>query len=178
MAVANYTQLSVTQDRAKRYVGQVDTAQIVNNKHAILESGTVLDGAILARGTGAKVIPFTAANNVFVGIVKRDLSNTNQYNTNEALSYDSATNLDVPFINFGYIVVEAEAAVVKGGSVFVRFGTGTGVTNVIGAIRGDADATGGVGEDEATAVEVPGVIFAESAGAGELVRVAITRIFE
>lgn len=169
MAVNSYVQSSVTQDRAKRYIGQIDTAQIVNNKRAILESGTVLDGAILARGTDGKVIPFTAVDDVFVGIVKRDLSNTNQYNTNEALAYDSVTNLDVPYINFGYIVRETESDVVKGGSVFVRYAEGAGGT-VIGAIRADADT--------ATAVEVPGVVFAESASAGELVRVAITRIFE
>lgn len=169
MAVREYTQLSVAQDRNKRYVGQVDTAQIVNNKHAFLESGTVADGAVLARGTDGKVIPFTLVGDAFAGIVRRDLTNTNKYNTNESNVYDSVTNLDVPFINLGYIVVTVESAVVKGGSAFIRYGAGAGGT-VLGAIRADADT--------ATAVEVPTLKFAESADTGDLVRVVITQLVE
>lgn len=171
-----YTQLTVSQDRGTRYLGQVDTAQVVNNKHGILESGTVGDGFPVARGTGGLIVPFTKSTDSLIGIVRRDLSNTNKYNTNELNVYDIVDNRDVPYINFGYIVVRAESNVTERGSVYIRFGTGTTTDNVIGSYRADTDATGGVGEDEATAVLVAGAKFDESANAGDLVRVVITQL--
>lgn len=158
-----------------RYAGQIDTLQINNVTDAILDTAVAAFGVPLAR-TATGVKPFTAVDDAFVGIAVRKHTQTNAYNATTATDY--AIGASVPICNLGYIVVEAESDVVKGGNIFIRFGVGTGATNVLGSIRADADATGGVGKDEATAVEVPGVVFAESASAGELVRVAITRIFE
>jgi hypothetical protein len=176
MALTQTVQSSVGLYAGQRYNGQLDTLQVSNLTDAILTTGPVAFGAPLARD-GAGVKPFTGSSDVFVGFAARKHTVMNTYDSNTPTGY--VVGDSVAIANFGYITpTEVEAAVLKGGSVFIRFGTGTGTTNVLGAIRGDADATGGVGEDEATAVEVSGVIFAEPASAGEMVRVVMTRIFE
>ena len=175
MALGQSVQTSVSQYAGARYKGQIDTLQINNVTDAILDTAVAGFGVPLAR-TSTGVKPFVGSTDAFVGIAVRKHTVLNTYDSNTAPTY--AIGSSVAILNMGYIVVEAESDVVKGGNIFIRFGVGTGATNVLGSIRADADATGGVGEDEATAVEVPGVIFAESASAGELVRVAITRIFE
>lgn len=158
----------------KRYAGQIDTLQVNSVTDAILDTAVAGFGVPLAR-TATGVKPFTLVGDAFVGFTVRKHTQANLYSATTPTDY--AIGASVPVLNMGYIVVTAESNVVKGGNIFIRFGAGAGGT-VLGSIRADADATGGVGEDEATAVEVPGVVFAESASAGELVRVAVTRIFE
>ena len=150
----------------KRYVGQIDTLQINNVTDAILDTAVAAFGVPLAR-TATGVKPFTLVGDSFAGITIRKHTVTNAYNSTVSPVYEIGS---VPAIlNFGYIVVTAESAVVKGGSAFIRYGAGAGGT-VLGAIRADADT--------ATAVEVPLLKFAESADAGDLVRVVITQIVE
>ena len=166
MALGQSVQTSVSQYAGARYKGQIDTLQINNVTDAILDTAVAGFGVPLAR-TATGVKPFTLVGDAFAGIAVRKATVLNTYDSNVAPTY--AIGSSVAILNMGYIVVEAESAVVKGGSVFIRYAAGAGGT-VLGAIRADADT--------ATAVEVPGVIFAESASAGELVRVAVTRIFE
>ena len=163
--MAQSVQTGVSLYANARYAGQIDTLQINNVTDAILDTGAAAFGVPLAR-TATGVKPFTASDDDFVGIAVRKHTQTNVYNATTATDY--AIGASVPVCNLGYIVVEAESDVVKGANIFIRYAEGTGT--VLGAIRADADT--------ATAVEVPGVVFAESASAGELVRVAITRIFE
>ena len=166
MALIQTVQSSVSQYAGVRYVGQIDTLQINNVTDAILDTAVAGFGVPLAR-TATGVKPFTLVGDVFAGVAIRKHTVTNTYDSNTAPTYAIGSNVAV--LNMGYIVVEAESAVVKGGNVFIRYGAGAGGT-VLGAIRADADT--------ATAVEVPGVVFAESADAGDMVRIAITRIFE
>jgi hypothetical protein len=175
MALNQTVQSSVSLYANARYAGQIDTLQVNNVTDAILDTAVAGFGVPLAR-TSAGVKPFTLVGDAFVGFAVRKHTVMNSYNSTTSPTYEIGDS--VAILNMGYIVVEAESDVTKGGSVFIRFGTGTGATNVLGSVRADADATGGVGEDEATAVEVSGAIFAESASAGELVRVAVTRIYE
>ena len=175
MAIGQTVQSGVSLYAGARYAGQIDTLQLHNTTDAILDTAVAGFGVPLAR-TSTGVKPFTGSSDSFVGFSVRKHTQTNAYNSTTSTDY--AIGASVPILNMGYIVVEAESDVTKGGTVYIRFGVGTGATNVLGSIRGDADATGGVGEDEATAVAVSGVIFAESASAGDLVRVAVTRIFE
>lgn len=165
MAIGQTVQSSVALYANARYAGQIDTLQINNVTDAILDTGTAAFGVPLAR-TATGVKPFTLVGDAFVGIAVRKHTQTNAYNATTATDY--AIGASVPICNLGYIVVEAESDVVKGGNIFIRYASGTGT--VLGAIRADADT--------ATAVEVPGVVFAESASAGELVRIAITSIVE
>lgn len=164
--MSTFVQSSVSQYANARYAGQIDTLQVNNVTDAILDTAVAGFGVPLAR-TATGVKPFTLVGDAFVGISVRKHTQTNAYNATTATDY--AIGASVPVCNMGYIVVTAESDVVKGGNIFIRYGAGAGGT-VLGAIRADADT--------ATAVEVPGVIFAESASAGELVRVAVTRIFE
>ena len=150
----------------KRYNGQLDTLQIGNVTDAILTTSPVLFGGLLARD-GLNVKPFVGETDEFVGIALRKHTVMNAYDASTVTEY--VVGDSVAFANFGYVVVEVEDAVVKGGTVFARFVAGAGGT-VLGAIRGDADTD--------SAVAISGVVFAESASAGEMVRVAITRIFE
>lgn len=79
-------------------------------------------------------------------------------------------NAQTPVARSGRWYAEAEEAVDKGGTVYVRFGAGT--ASVIGKVRSDADAVGGVGEDEATAEAVKAK-FAETISAAGLVAIEL-----
>jgi hypothetical protein len=165
MPLGQTVQTGVNLYAEKRYVGQIDTLQLNNVTDAILDTAVAAFGVPLAR-TATGVKPFTLVGDAFVGIAVRKQTVMNTYNSEVSPTYAIGS---VPAIlNFGYIVVTAESNVTKGGSVFIRYAAGSGA--VLGAIRADADT--------ATAVEVPTVKFAESALAGELVRVVITQIAE
>lgn len=80
-------------------------------------------------------------------------------------------NAQAPVARSGRWYAEAEEAVDKGGTVYVRFAAGTG-PDVIGKVRSDADETGGVGEDEVTAEAVKAK-FAETISAAGLVAIEL-----
>ena len=164
--MSQIVQTGVSLYAGARYKGQLDTLQLNNTTNAILDTAVAAFGIPLAR-TATGVKPFTLVGDAFAGITIRKHTQANLYNATTPTDY--AIGSSVPIANFGYIVVEAESAVVKGGNAFIRYAAGAGGT-VLGAVRADADT--------ATAVEVTGLVFAESAEAGELVRVVMTQIFE
>ncbi len=166
MALGQTVQSSVSLYAGKRYAGQIDTLQLNNVTDGILDTATAAFGVPLAR-TATGVKPFTLVGDAFVGFSVRKHTQTNAYNSTVDPVYEIGDSLAI--LNFGYIVVEAESDVVKGGNVFIRYAAGAGGT-VLGSVRADADT--------ASAVEVSTVKFAESASAGDLVRVVVTQIAE
>jgi hypothetical protein len=74
-------------------------------------------------------------------------------------------NATVPVAKSHRWYAYCEEAAAKGGTVYVRFAAGTGPA-VIGACRTDADATGGVGHDEATCDAILAKFAETTSGAG------------
>lgn len=164
MPLNSIVQSTVSQYAGARYAGQIDTLQVNNVTDAVLDTAVAGFGVPLAR-TATGVKPFTLVGDIFAGFTVRKHTVMNSYNSTVSPTY--AIGSVPPILNFGYITVPVESNVTEGGSIFIRYGVGAG-GSVLGAIRADADT--------ATAVEIPTVKFAESALAGELVRVVITQI--
>jgi len=74
-------------------------------------------------------------------------------------------NKTVPVAKSHRFYAYCEEAATKDGTVYVRFKAGTGPA-VIGACRTDTDATGGVGEDEATCDAILAKFAESTSGAG------------
>ena len=168
MALSQTVQSSVGLYAGKRYEGQIDTLQVNNVSDAILETANVGMGLAVAAGSADGIVkPFNAIDASFGGVTVRRHTLVNAYSSTDAPAYETGHSLAM--LNMGYIVVKAESAVVKGNNAFIRYVAGAGGT-VLGSFRADVDT--------ASAVEVAGLVYAESADAGDMVRLAITRIFE
>lgn len=150
-----------------RYEGQIDTLEVGNNiGHAFAEGGDLAFGLAVCQGTADnQVLLATATGGAFRGITVRNNSVSNDSTTGLAAYAEGEA---VTIRNFGSIVVLTESAVTKGDTVYFRHTAGAGGTT-IGAIRGDADT--------ASADAITGAYFAESAGAGELVRITLPTIY-
>lgn len=168
MALNQNVQTAVSLYAGSRYVGQIDTLQINNTTDAVLETAAVGVGLAVARGSADGIVkPFNASDADFAGVIVRKHTQTNTYNDNTAPDYEVGNTPSI--LNFGYIVVEAESTVAKGDDVYIRYAAGAGGT-VLGSFRNDADT--------ASAALVAGLVFAESANAGDMVRLCLTRIYE
>lgn len=167
-------QSNVAQNAVKKYAGQIDTFMVGNSTNLTLNSGSVGFGIAVARdGEGCK--PFGASTDVLAGFSIREHLNANAYDGDVITPYKyDGRYKDVAVRNFGYIAVKTETDVTRGADVFVRFAAGDGGT-VLGAVRADDDKDAVT--EVATAVKVNDVIFDESAKAGDIVRIALTKIF-
>lgn len=151
----------------ERYEGQVDTLEVGNNiGNAVAEGGDIAFGLAVVQGTADNQVKIaTATGGTFRGITVRNLSISNDGTTGLAAYAEDAP---ITYRNFGSIVVVAEVAVSKDDPVYFRHTAGAGGT-VLGSLRNDADT--------ATADQITGAFFAESAAIGELVRVTLPNIY-
>lgn len=160
-------QSTVNQYPNTRYEGQIDVANVGSNLGGlVLKSSDVGFGLAVVQGTNdTEVKVATATGGTFRGVTVRNLDVNNSETTGLA-SYKQ--DLPITIRNFGYIVVKTEVAVSKDDPVYFRH-TANGGLSTLGAFRNDADT--------AKADAVTGAFFAESAGAGELVRICLSKLF-
>lgn len=151
----------------ERYEGQIDTLEVGNNiGYAFAEGGDLPFGLAVVQGTADNQVKLaTATGAKFRGITVRNLSVANDTTTGLAAYAETEA---VTYRNFGSIVVVAEVAVTRDDPVFFRHTAGAGGT-VIGSLRNDADT--------ATADQITGAYFAESAAIGDLVRLTLPTIY-
>ncbi len=158
-------QTSYDQYMDKRYAGQIDTASIGDNISMIIKGSNVGFGLAVVQDTAdgnCKVA--TATGGTFRGVTVRNLN----VNNSDAGVGEYLENAPISLRRFGEIVVLTEVAVTKDDAVFFRH-TANGTLDTLGAFRDDADT--------AKADAITGATFAESVGAGELVRIKLPTIY-
>lgn len=166
-ANGGFIQSTVSQYPNTRYEGQIDTATVGSNLASLVlkDSDVGFGLAVIQGAADNEVVVPTSTGGVFRGVTVRNLDVNNDDATQTAL-YKQDRFLTVR--NFGYIVVKAEVAVSKDDPVFFRH-TANGALDTLGAFRNDADT--------ANADEITGAKFAESAEAGELVRIVLPTFY-
>lgn len=150
-----------------RYEGQIDVASVGSNLGGlVLKDSDAGFGLAVVQGTNDNEVKVaTATGGTFRGVTVRNLDVNNDEATGLA-TYKQDEPITIR--NFGYIVVKTEVSVSKDDPVYFRH-TANGALSTIGAFRSNGDTS--------RADSVDGAYFAESAGAGELVRICLPKIY-
>ena len=148
-------QTSYTVEHAVGYAGGVVDSSLKNIISKVVETGSIIAGLAVVRGTGDNQIKLAAATGAdFMGVSVN--TTAGQADGDDIFAYDA--NEAINLLGFGRIYVLCENGCVPGDAVFFRHTTGTGT--VIGSFRTDADT--------ATADEILNATFESTAAAGEL----------
>lgn len=154
-------QTSYEIDHSPAVEGAVVDGQLKNIRSKAAEVAIPF-GRVVCRGTAAGQCKLpTSAGEVTAAIGVSVRVQGDVANASDVLQYEIGK--DVSIIDFGVVYMRTEAAVVAGGSVFVRHTAGAG--EELGRVRDDADGT--------DATVLPLAKFDAAAGDGELVPVRL-----